>query len=134
MDRHCNRCPYVCKMLDADIEPVRYKLSPMPPSKVIDLLKFFLLNYQTKFLKVEAAEASAGNQLALLLSSTTLPEGIENCFHVIAQAQTDDQGDTILWLRYGTPPLCCFQPPVVAELTRLIEAVIEKLGLTSSPN
>jgi hypothetical protein len=69
-------------------------------------------------------EAKLSNELPAFSS---LANVLDHCLVFVCQAEASEVGDTAVWIRYGTPELCCSSHPLVMELAALVEHLIARL-------
>lgn len=136
MDDRCRYCQGVCKRLDAGDQPRTYCFANLSPQRVIEILDGEVQSYVGSLLRLKQSAVSGGNQLAVLMEARltgampefpSLANVLDHCLVFVCQAETSDLGDTEVWIRYGTPELCCSSHPLVMELTALVERMIAKL-------
>lgn len=136
MDDRCRYCQGVCKRLDAGDQPLTYCFANLSPQRVIEILDIEVQSYVGALLRLKQSAVSAGNQLAVLIEAKltddqpefpSLTNVLDHCLVFVCQAETSAVGDTAVWIRYGTPELCCSSYPLVMELTALVEHLIARL-------
>ena len=141
MDDRCRHCHGICKRLDASDQPLTYCFGNLASATVIEILDFEVKHYSGKLLCLKQSAISGGNQLAVLmesrlpgseLESLGLTNVLDHCLVFVCQAEDSDNGETAVWIRYGTPEACCSSNPLVMELTALIEHLIARLCATAS--
>jgi hypothetical protein len=136
MDDRCRYCQGLCKRLDAGDQPLTYCFGNLSPKRVIEILDFEVQSYVGVLLRLKQSSISGGNQLAVLMEAKLteeLPEFpslgnvLDHCLVFVCQAEASEVGDTDVWIRYGTPDLCCSSHPLVMELAALVERLIARL-------
>jgi hypothetical protein len=127
MDERCKSCNLLCKRLDADDAPARYTFGHLSPRQVITLVESSINRFSDwHHLKVEQAERSTGDQLAVLLKVQYMPASNENHIVLIAQAIRKGDGPTDLWFRYDVPDDCC-QAAAARGFSMMITEVLEQI-------
>jgi hypothetical protein len=136
MDDRCRYCQGVCKRLHAGDQPLTYCFANLSPQRVIEILDFEVQSYVGELLRLKQSAISAGNQLAVLMEAklsnelpafSSLANVLDHCLVFVCQAEASEVGDTAVWIRYGTPELCCSSHPLVMELAALVEHLIARL-------
>jgi hypothetical protein len=127
MDQECKTCPYLCKRLESEEEPVSHEFARLTVRDVVELLPAILTEHEHWRLDILPKQSGNNHDLELLFKPK---EKNSQDAWLTVNAEDKTSGGACLTFKYQVPDKCREYSPFVTELTELVRHSVDVLSYT----